>query len=103
MYKRSWLTWCGVMVLAGMLVLGGSGCATMAGDAQNPDVALSQSVMDRLGQDLLLDRSSVLASSAGGVVTLTGVVRSDAQRARAVAIAKSTPGVQDVVDRLRRY
>lgn len=103
MHMRRWAAWCGLVMVACSLTLGGSGCATTAGEPLSPDAALSQSVMDRLGQEMLLERASVLATSAEGVVTLTGVVRTDAQRARAVAIARSTAGVLDVVDRLRRY
>lgn len=88
--------------MAGSLTWGAAGCAT-TGEPLSTDAALSQSVMDRLGQELLLERASVLATSADGVVTLTGVVRTDAQRARAMAIARSTAGVREVVDRLRRY
>ena len=102
MHIRRWTAWCGLFLLAGSLMLGATGCAT-TGEPLSPDAALSQSVMDRLGQEMLLERASVLASSADGVVTLTGVVRTDAQRLRAVGIARSTPGVLDVVDRLRRY
>lgn len=36
----------------------------------------------------------------GGVVTLSGTVRSAAERERAVAVARGTAGVKDVVDKL---
>lgn len=100
---QRWAVWCGLVMMACVLVAGATGCATTAGEPVSPDTALSQSVMDRLGQEMLLERASLLATSTEGVVTLTGVVRTDAQRVRAVAITRSTPGVRDVVDRLRRY
>ena len=36
-----------------------------------------------------------------GVVTLTGTVRSEAERQRAVALARETEGVTQVIDRLQ--
>ena len=93
-----------------MLALGGglmavAGCTTAerAALAGDKDHALARSVMDRLSQEILLDRASISATSRGGVVTLRGVVRSEVQRARAVAIARATSGVTEVVDQLREY
>ena len=38
---------------------------------------------------------------ADGVVTLTGTVRTAAEKKKAIAIAKDTDGVKSVVDRLK--
>ncbi|MFN8525454.1 MAG: BON domain-containing protein [Chloroflexota bacterium] len=43
----------------------------------------------------------ILVSVADGTVTLTGVVRSTAERRAVVGAARATSGVRDVVDRLR--
>lgn len=93
--------------LAGTVVLAvlalGPGCATVDEAAQSPDAVIEQAVMDRLTQEMMLSRGALMASSKDGVVTLHGMVHTEAQRARALAIARSTSGVRDVVDRLRDY
>ena len=48
-----------------------------------------------------LDGSDIDVDTMKGVVTLTGTVRSEAGRTRAVAIAKATDGVKNVNDKLR--
>jgi hyperosmotically inducible protein len=48
-----------------------------------------------------LEGSNVDVDTVSGVVTLSGTVASEAGRARAVAIAKSTDGAKSVVDKLR--
>ena len=93
--------------LAGTVVLAvlalGPGCATLDESAQSPDAVIEQAVMDRRTQEMMLSRGALMASSKDGVVTLHGVVRNEAQRVRALAIARSTSGVREVVDRLRGY
>lgn len=81
-----------------------SGCASWpASEPPDADRALARLVQDRLGQDAVVGRNAYVVASAGGQVTLSGVVRNESERARVVGIARGTPGVQDVVDRLRRY
>ena len=46
------------------------------------------------------DRVEV-AASAGGIVTLTGTVRSDAVRRRVAAVAWTAPGVGEVLNLIR--
>jgi hyperosmotically inducible protein len=48
-----------------------------------------------------LEGSDIDVDTSAGVVTLTGTVPTDAGRARAIAIAKATDGVKNVVDKLR--
>ena len=49
----------------------------------------------------LLSGSDIDVDVEKGVVTLQGTVRSDAARSRAVAVAKSSDGVKNVIDQLR--
>lgn len=102
--RMVWRAMCLMLALSGGLLLG-PGCATVeqGAVAGDDDHALARSVMDRLSQEILLDRASISATSRQGVVTLRGVVRSEVQRARAVAIARATSGVTEVVDQLRDY
>lgn len=53
-----------------------------------------------IGEDAL-DGSDIDVDTVNGVVTLTGTVTTEAGRARAVALAKSTDGVKTVSDKLR--
>ena len=48
-----------------------------------------------------LDGSNIDVDTVKGVVTLSGTVATEAGRARALAIAKSTDGAKSVVDKLR--
>ena len=49
----------------------------------------------------VLEGSNIDVDTANGVATLTGTVPSEAARARALAVAKSTEGVKSVTDKLR--
>lgn len=95
-----------------------SGAATKAGEKSAETAAEIKDEAARLGE-ALSDRGmtarikSALALDKGvqarnidvdtrdGVVTLTGAVGSNEERARAVEIASRTPGVKRVVDRLK--
>lgn len=92
-----------IRVLMVVILAVAAGCASPGLPVDDADAVVAQAVGDRLAQEMLLDRASIKASSQDGVVTLHGVVRSEAQRARALAIARSTSGVREVVDRLRDY
>lgn len=70
--------------------------------ALGPDVAIAFDVIARLRADRRL-RGAVIEVEvqAGGVVILTGLVRSDDVRRGAGAIAWATTGVRDVCNLLR--
>ena len=94
MKKRCW-----IVSLAGLIGLCLAGCTTPpAGAEQN----LKDEVLHRLNQDDLTKRQTIGVTVEQGVVTLVGVVPDDTLRMRAVGIAKGTPGVQKVEDRLQR-
>ncbi len=83
------------------------GCASVDPAAEtrvsSSDQELRNTVMGRLGQEMLLNRASISVSSDAGVVTLRGVISSEAQRMRALAITRATPGVLGVIDHLRTF
>ncbi|HVC35196.1 MAG TPA: BON domain-containing protein [Chloroflexota bacterium] len=58
-------------------------------------------VRDAIRQDARFRTSSIEVSTARGAVVLSGLVPDPAARAAAVAIARRTRGVVEVVDRLR--
>lgn len=79
-----------------------TGCASQEpGGAWAKADDVVTTVTDRLRADPLTARFSFAVSSEGGVVTLDGYVPDAGTRARALAIARGTPGVESVVDRLR--
>lgn len=65
------------------------------------DDVLFRAVQRRLLEDPKLADVAVTAGVASRVVTLRGVVATDALRARAVAVAKAAPGVAEVIDELQ--
>ena len=105
--KSVYLAWVGSVALCVAVLSGASGCATAlppTGTAEEEAAYdLSRIVMARLTEDPFLERASIQATSDEGVVTLRGMIRSEAQRMRALSIARSTAGVRGVIDSLRFY
>jgi hyperosmotically inducible protein len=65
------------------------------------DTAMTAAVKGKLLADADVSGLKIEVETKGAVVTLGGVVRSMAERDRAVAIARETSGVRSVVDRMR--
>ncbi len=77
--------------------------AEIAADATKravADGALTSKIKAKMALDDTVKALNVDVDTVGGVVTLTGVVRTDAERQRALALARETDGVIRVVDRL---
>jgi len=95
------------------LTLGAGGGCMLARPAQAADVnrlviviltpadlSLAASIEATLNNDQELGLANFSASARGGAVYLTGFVRSDIQRQRAIEDAKSVPGVMTVRDNI---
>jgi osmotically-inducible protein OsmY len=65
------------------------------------DASVTADIKARLDASQLLRHADVDISTDAGVVTLVGVVPSEFAKARAIELAKSTPGVVRVNDMLR--
>jgi osmotically-inducible protein OsmY len=65
------------------------------------DAALTAKIKSKLALDDQVEALRIDVDTTGDVVTLSGTVRSDAERERAVRLARETEGVRRVVDRLR--
>jgi len=65
------------------------------------DASVTADLKERLDASQLLRHADVDISTQAGVVTLVGVVPSEFAKARAIELAKSTPGVVRVNDMLR--
>jgi hyperosmotically inducible periplasmic protein len=68
---------------------------------ERPDVWLTAKVQSKYFLDELVKLRAIDATTENGIVTLTGTVGSEAEKRRAVALARSTEGVQNVNDRLQ--
>jgi hyperosmotically inducible periplasmic protein len=60
------------------------------------DSGISTRVRTALLNDTQVAANNINVTAVGGVVTLSGRVRSEAERDRAVAVARQTTGVSDV-------
>jgi hypothetical protein len=80
----------------------GEKVATGANEAQRAlaEMALQGKIKSKMALDELVKASAINIDSNNGLVTLTGTVRSEAERARAVQLARETAGVKSVNDRL---
>ena len=65
------------------------------------DAGITSAVKSKLAADDTVKAYKVDVDTANKVVTLSGEVDTEAQRAHAVMIARNTDGVADVVDQLR--
>ena len=92
----------GLALAAGLLA---GGCATTydEGAAENPDEQLAQAVRQRLQMNQAGAAYYIGVSVNQGIVTLDGAVPNAGARMQAVGIARSMPGVRDVVDKLRSW
>lgn len=82
-------------VLIGLLATG-MGCTKAPDDSR-----LSEQIHAKLNQDSGLQGKSITVQTAGGVVTLSGTVDSDTQRAAAAHYAATVPGIKEVVNNLQ--
>lgn len=92
----------GMVALAAAL----SGCSTLSDldtvvEPRN-DAELGQLVSDRLSQDAVAARNQYRVSADAGIVTVTGLIPGEPERARVLGIVRGTPGVKGVVDQLER-
>jgi hypothetical protein len=89
------------MRAAATLVLAASlsvacGSARAARPAATDDSSVSTRVRTVLLNDTQVNGGTINVTASNGVVTLSGRVRSEAERERAVALARQTSGVSDV-------
>jgi osmotically-inducible protein OsmY len=74
--------------------------ANQAKDAIEP-AAVTAKIKAKMALDDLVKARNIDVDTNGTVVTLTGGVGSEAERRRAVELAKETEGVASVIDHLR--
>jgi hyperosmotically inducible protein len=62
--------------------------------------SLTAKIKSKMALDDTVRAAAIDVDTAGGVVTLSGTVRSEAERAKAIQLARETEGVTSVTDRL---
>jgi hyperosmotically inducible protein len=80
----------------------GETVATGAAQAQRAlnDGGLTAKIKSKMALDDSVRAAAIDVDTVGGVVTLSGTVSSEAERARAVQLARETEGVKSVTERL---
>jgi hypothetical protein len=76
--------------------------ATGAAQAQQAlnEGSLTAKIKSKMALDDTVRAAAINVDTVGGVVTLSGTIRSEAERAKAVQLARETAGVTSVNDRL---
>jgi len=92
---RAWMRAAAALVLAASLSVA---CASPRANRPAPtdDGSVTTRVRTVLLNDPQVNGGTISVTAANGVVTLSGQVKSEAERERAVALARQTPGVSDV-------
>ncbi len=94
---RGWML---TVVLAGLVGAAIAGCAggpTSSSTGEYiDDSAITTKVKSRFVADSMISAFDIHVETFRGVVVLSGFVNTDAQKERAIAIARSTAGVRDV-------
>ena len=80
-----------------LLAAAATGCSSTISPTFVQDAQLGASVKTALVNDPQVGTIPIEVRATGGVVRLTGRVDSDAQRQRAISLAKTVPGVTEVV------
>jgi hypothetical protein len=80
----------------------GAAVATGAAQAQRAlnDGGLTAKIKSKMALDDSIRATSIDVDTVGGAVTLSGTVRSEAERKKAIQLARETAGVTSVSDRL---
>lgn len=95
-----------ILVMGGMaILLGAGGCATApepdeSGEVAITDAHLTGEILRRLRDDPVTASHAFGVFVRDGVVTIESAIVSGYVRSRAMAIARSTPGVKNVPDKL---
>ncbi len=84
-----------VILLAGILAIG-LACTKAPDDSQ-----LTRQIQSKLNEDSGLHGKPITVQTSGGVVTLSGTVENETQRAAAARYASAIPGIKEVVNNLQ--
>ena len=91
---------CFIVVMSGPAVLGTAACGKSVGNTID-DATITGRVKTAMLNDPQVAGLKIDVDTFKGVVTLSGGVKSQAEAAKAMAIARQTPGVADVKSTLQ--
>ena len=98
------------LLFAAVLVLPGCGSSSAGGGGIRPasvtlgamdDATITARVKTVLLNDTQVSATKIDVTTAGGIVTISGTVRSLAEEARAIELARGVTGVRDVKSALQ--
>jgi len=93
------------VVLAVTLSLGVGACGVISGQKTTgeavDDATISTRVKTRFAKDPDVAATRINVDTMKGVVQLTGFAKSAAEKQKAVSLARTVPGVTDVVDNIQ--
>ena len=97
---RQWKVRCAVGVMALLMLVG---CATTSSrestDALSEDAAITSEVKSSFAADPLLSASAINVETRRGIVYLTGTIRSEQERHRAIQLVQGVAGVREIIVR----
>ena len=99
---RQWMAWngCAVGVIAVLMLVG---CATTSSRESTgeliDDAAITAKVKSSFVADPLLSASAIGVETTQGVVHLTGTVKSEQERHRAIQLVQGVAGVREIIVR----
>jgi len=92
--------WVVAVLIAGVVVALGAGCAggptTSSTGEYIDDSAITTKIKTSFVADRMVSASDIRVETFRGVVLLSGFVNTDAQKDRAISIARGTAGVREV-------
>ena len=98
------------LLFAGVLVLPGCGSGSAGGAVMRPegatmgamdDTTITARVKTVLLNDTQVSATKIDVTTTGGIVTISGTVRSAAEEARAIELARGVTGVREVKSALQ--
>jgi osmotically-inducible protein OsmY len=90
-----------LVVLASAMLLGLAGCASTGGNNFFDDAMVTASVKKAIYNEPSLKVADISVTTDGGVVALSGAVKTRAERARAAEVVRKVEGVKRVNNDLR--
>jgi osmotically-inducible protein OsmY len=90
-----------LVVLASVALLGLAGCASKGGSNFFSDSMVTASVKKAIYNEPSLKVTAISVATDGGVVSLSGAVKSPREKARAAEVARNVEGVKRVKNELK--
>jgi hyperosmotically inducible periplasmic protein len=97
-----WKVWigCAVGVMALLMLIGCTATSSREGAGESSeDAAITAKVQSSLVADPLVSASTITVETSRGVVHLSGMVKSEQERFRAIQLVQGVAGVREIIVR----